>query len=109
MSKSVRMLYVSVFYGALTVFASMLSGSAGAQDLELGEYLAQECASCHQSQSQDGGIPPIHSLDEAEFLEALMDYRDGFRENHAMEMVARSLSEEDMAALAAWFAAQKEK
>ncbi|WP_282608982.1 c-type cytochrome [Pelagibius sp. Alg239-R121] len=106
------MFYVTRLWrlGAISMLPlAFAMAEASAQDLELGEYLAQECTSCHQPQQEDSGIPSFHRLDQAEFIEAMADYRDGFRENHAMEMVARSFSDEDIAALAAWFAAQKSK
>ncbi|HCJ61081.1 MAG: hypothetical protein DBW67_02610 [SAR116 cluster bacterium] len=83
------------------------AGHAWSADLELGEYLAQDCLGCHQAQEVVGTIPIIHGLDAEYFIEAMYDYRDGFRENNVMMSVATSLSDEDVEALAAWFAIQE--
>jgi Cytochrome c553 len=98
-----RAFHAFIFF-AVTGF----SGAAWSADLELGEYLAQSCLGCHQAKEIVGTIPIIHGLDEEYFIEAMYDYRDGFRENNVMMSVASSLSDEDVEALAAWFAIQED-
>ena len=98
-----RTFHAFIFF-AVTGF----SGAAWSSDLELGEYLAQSCLGCHQAKEIVGTIPIIHGLDEEYFIEAMYDYRDGFRENNVMMSVATSLSDEDVEALAAWFAIQED-
>lgn len=76
--------------------------------MALGEYLAAECAACHQlSGGVAGGIPAIVGLPEKTFVEALNAYKTGKRDNPVMRNIAARLSQDDMAALAAYFAARK--
>lgn len=103
---------MNVFFWKLSGFIMgflMMQTTAWSGDIELGEYLAQECMGCHQSHEIVGNVPIIHGLDAAYFIEAMNDYRDGFRENQTMNLVAMSLSEEDVEALAAYFALQQQK
>lgn len=68
----------------------------------LGAHLSSECASCHQPGAAKG-IPVISGLEPESFIKALKDYRDGLRDNPVMASVARSLSDVEMRALAAYF------
>lgn len=77
-----------------------------AQDAELkayGEYLAGECTTCHRIDGVDNGIPGIIGWDTASFVETLGYYKKGLRKNDAMESVAKTLGDEEMKALAAYF------
>jgi cytochrome c553 len=76
--------------------------------MALGEYLSAECVTCHQlSGGVTGGIPAIVGLPEKTFVEALNAYKTGERDNPVMRNIAARLSQDDMAALAAYFAARK--
>ena len=71
-------------------------------DLELGEYLSTECTTCHRPDAVNAGIPNIFGLPSVVFIQAMEQYRDGTRINQVMKNVARSLSVEEIAALAAY-------
>lgn len=73
-------------------------------DRELGEYLSAECVTCHQISGRYDGIPVIIGFDPAYFIEVLTDYREHRRENAVMRNIAAKLSNEEMAALAVYFA-----
>lgn len=77
-------------------------GTAG--DIEYGAYLAQECSSCHHIHVTKPGIPHIIGLPADYFIEALTEYKEGARDNATMQTIARSLDDEQIAALAAFFA-----
>jgi len=85
--------------------ASVVPGE-GIADPDYGEYLAQECSSCHVA-GGSGGVPPIDGIAPGYFRLAMEEYVTKFRDNAAMENVARSLGEGELAALAAWFAKQQ--
>ena len=72
-------------------------------DSEYGEYLASECLTCHQSSGSDNGIPAIHGLEKEKFVTALHAFRAKYRDNSVMQLVAGRLSDEEIAALAAYF------
>jgi cytochrome c len=77
-------------------------------DVEYGEYLAQECATCHQRTGSDLGIPSITGWPEEDFVVAMHAYRRGLRPHQVMQMVAQRLADDEIAALAAYFAMQGE-
>lgn len=80
---------------------------AQASDVELGRYLSSECMTCH-GQARAEAIPNIHGMAKPLFTNAVKAYRDKRRPNEVMQNVASRLSDEDIAALAAYFAtAQK--
>lgn len=87
--------------GALTV-APALAG-----DIELGRYLSSECTTCHGAAKSDSTIPPIHGLDQGHFVEVLRAYRAKALPNPAMQNIAGRLHDDDIAALAAYFAAAR--
>lgn len=70
----------------------------------LGRHLAQECTTCHRPDGIKNGIPSIVGLDPAYLTEALKMYRTGKRTNPTMVSVAQSLDDEQMEALARYFA-----
>jgi cytochrome c len=79
-----------------------------AADLAYGEYLASECITCHRVAVDEGAIPAIVGLPRPYFVNALRDYRAGRRTNPVMQNVARSLNDEQIEALAAYFASLKD-
>lgn len=79
-----------------------------AADLAYGEYLAAECVTCHRTAVDQGAIPALVGLPTQYFVNALRDYRAGRRANPVMQNVARSLDDEQMAALAAYFASLRD-
>lgn len=77
-----------------------------ASDIELGRYLSSECMTCHGPARADA-IPDIAGMAQPVFTEAVKAYRDRRRPNQVMQTVASRLSDEDIAALAAFFATAK--
>lgn len=73
-------------------------------DPEYGEYLSSECTTCHRVDGQDAGIPSIVLWPEEDFVIAMHAYKAKVREHPVMNMVAGRLSDEEIAALAAYFA-----
>ena len=74
-------------------------------DPEYGEYLSSECTTCHQADGDDEGIPSIVRWAEDRFVTVMHAYKLGVREHPVMNMVAGRLGNEEIAALAAYFAA----
>lgn len=65
------------------------------------------CAKCHDTASAPptgGLIPRLGGQSQAYLLRTLNDYRDNHRQSGFMEPVAAEIPEEDMQAVAAWFA-----
>lgn len=73
-------------------------------DTDYGEYLASECTTCHQLDGSDKGIPAITSWPAEDFVVAMHAYKRQIRPHPVMQMMAARLSDEEIAALAAYFA-----
>lgn len=73
-------------------------------DAEYGEYLSSECVTCHRADGADDGIPSITEWPTDEFVIALHAYKTKHRDNPAMQLIAGQLGDEEIAALAAYFA-----
>jgi cytochrome c len=74
-----------------------------AGDPAYGEYLASECVTCHQASGRADGIPSIVGWPREAFMRALLAYKTNARSHEVMRMVTMSLSDEEIAALAAYF------
>ena len=72
-------------------------------DPDYGEYLSSECTTCHQASGKDDGIPSITNWPVDSFVKALHAYKNGGRKNPIMEMIAKRLSNEEIASLAIFF------
>ena len=73
-------------------------------DAEYGQYLSSECTTCHQVDGADDGIPSITHWPAEDFVVALHAYKEQIRPHPVMQMIAGRLSNEEIAALAAYFA-----
>jgi cytochrome c len=74
-------------------------------DPEYGEYLSAECQTCHQKDGTDQGIPSITNWPEEDFVAAMHAYKRKLRPHPVMQMMAGRLSNDEIAALAAYFTA----
>lgn len=72
-------------------------------DPEYGEYLASECTTCHQSSGANDGIPGISGWPTQDFIVAMYAYKRKLRPHPVMQMMAGRLSDEEIAAIAAYF------
>jgi cytochrome subunit of sulfide dehydrogenase len=77
-----------------------------AADDDHGAQLAAMCAACHRLDGQDAGIPSIVGLSEEQFVIAMEAFKSGERSSPIMRTMARSLSNEEIAILARYFAAR---
>lgn len=77
-------------------------------DVALGEYLSQTCVTCHQkSGAVQGGVPAIVGWPLEQFAAVMDSYRKKERDNEVMRSISANLSNEDIAALAAYFGSLK--
>ncbi len=84
--------------------ATEVKGAAIKGDRAFGEYLSGTCVTCHQISGQaTGGIPPIIAWPEDQFIAVMNAYRAKDRDNLAMRTITAALSDEEIAALAAYF------
>ncbi|TMV09728.1 c-type cytochrome [Ruegeria sediminis] len=74
-------------------------------DHEYGAYLSTECTTCHQIGGDYDGIPVITGWPSEDFVVAMHAYKRQIRPHPVMQMMAGRLSDEEIAALAAYFGA----
>ena len=91
--------------GAITAYLLVVGVTAclGA-DFELGRYLSSECMTCHGTAKADSTIPNIFGLSQAHFTDVIKAYRAKTLPNPIMQTIAGRLNDEDIAALALYFA-----
>lgn len=77
-------------------------------DPKHGEFIAMNCTSCHveQSMTSDSWIPNLAGLDPLVTYKQLDDFRSGRRLSGPMSAIAQSLTPQDYADVAAYFASQ---
>ena len=88
---------------ALAIGACVSAHTAHAADLAFGEYLSGECVTCHRRTGEGGGIPSIVGWPQDAFAAVMDSYRKKERDNLIMQTIAGRLSDDEIAALAAYF------
>ena len=91
---------------AVLILVFMMDTAIAGGDAEYGQYLSSECVTCHHATSP-GTIPPIAGMNEDGFIALMKLYRSKQLNNPTMQTVAMRLSDDDIAALAAYFSALK--
>ena len=94
-----------------TLMAALLPLQAQAQAgrVEAGRAKAQACAVCHGplGQATAPDAPHLSGQNPAYTEAALKAYRSGARRHEVMAVMAKPLSDQDIADLAAWYASIK--
>lgn len=89
---------------ALSVFAS----TGHAQDLNKARYLAANCANCHGTDGRSvGGMESLAGYDKDRFLRNMKEFREGTKPATIMHQISKGYTDEQIAALAAFFSAQR--
>ena len=98
-----------VYIAAAAGLLMAVSGTAhAAGNAANGKNMSAQCATCHGADGKGGGPnPPIVVLGAARFTAALNDFKSGKRKYPIMEMMAKKLSDQDIADLAAHYATLK--
>ena len=97
----------------LATFAAQAQAPAG--DVKAGESKAAMCIGCHGIPGYQNSFPEIHKVpmisgqSGAYIVSALNAYKKGDRKHPTMRGIAGSLSEQDMADLAAYYASHADK
>jgi len=97
----------TILWTLMLLLACLSSHAHAGGDTALGEYLSGQCTTCHQLSGKTAGIPSIVGWDESSFIEVINAYKNQERDNKAMQNITSTLNDEDIAALAAYFATIK--
>ena len=92
---------------AALVVTSPFAQAAG--DITAGRTVMEKCQSCHGKDGLGGQpfVPNLAGQKEFYFLQSLMAYKAGERKSQNMADAVKGLSDEDMANVAAYYAAIK--
>jgi len=96
-----------LFFAVLVVLMLAAGSVQAGGDAARGQELSVDCADCHGDDGMgDDEFPKLAGLAEAAQIAALKAYASGERvdESEMMGDIARELSEQDMADLAAYYA-----
>jgi cytochrome c553 len=87
--------------------AFAVTSPAHAADIKAGRQKALQCQACHglDGQAKLPDAPNLAGQTAVYLVKALKDFRSGARKNDMMALVVRNLSDDDIADLAAYFAA----
>ena len=106
-------------YGLLAISAAMallLSASAWAEgDPARGRARAQMCEGCHGIADYRTAYPEVYQVPRiggqqaAYIIKTLQDYKTGARKHPTMRGIAATLTEQDMADLASYYAGEARK
>ena len=91
---------------AMLPVMTLAAGSTRAADLELGRQKAQLCAACHGPMGLAAmpNTPNLAGQPAQYLMEQLKAYRSGKRMHEQMSLLAKPLSDDDIANVSAWYA-----
>jgi cytochrome c553 len=93
-------------HAALLILLACGAAQASENDSHL-RVLAASCAACHGSNGNSvGGTPVLAGLDAAHFKLQMKSFRNGERTSTVMHHHAKGLTEDEIDALATYFATQ---
>jgi cytochrome c553 len=98
---------ISTFSGAVVIFAVVAVPANAADEIDAAKV--QVCSSCHGQNGEPTNpvtTPIIWGQQSSYLFKQLHDYRSGDRENAIMSAMAKSVAQEDMRKVAAYFAAK---
>ena len=69
---------------------------------------AASCTGCHPASSRvTSPVPRLSGLDRAAIVRAMQDFRSGQRTGTVMDRIAKGFTDEEIQAIAAWYATQR--
>ena len=93
---------------SITLLLPLSFGLQAAGDAAAGKGKAQQCAGCHGANGEGNGTDKttIGGMDVGKFSKSINAYKKGERRHMMMEMFAKKLNDQDIADLAAYYAAK---
>ena len=80
---------------------------SAAGDAAAGKDKSSSCAGCHGANGEGmGENPKLSGMPTDKFSKAMQDYKTGAKKHMMMEMIAKGLSDQDIANLAAFYASK---
>ena len=69
---------------------------------------AASCSGCHPTSTRvSSPVPRLTGMDRAAIVKAMQDFRSGQRAGTVMDRIAKGFTDDEIQAIAAWFATQQ--
>jgi cytochrome c553 len=92
---------VAAAIGCLTIVAAVVASA----EPPVG---ATSCTGCHPATSRGTSpVPRLAGLERAAIVKAMQDFRAGQRAGTVMDRIAKGFTDDEIQAIAAWFATQR--
>ena len=96
---------MSKFLAAAVGFASIAATVVASAEPPAG---AAACTGCHPASARvTSPVPRLAGLDRAAIVRAMQDFRSGTRAATVMDRIAKGFTDEEIQAIAAWYAASR--
>ena len=111
---ALRSLSSAVLIALFSISGTTVSAQAPTGDAKLGAQKVQMCQGCHGIEGWRTAYPEVYHVPRIAgqhstyFVSALKAYKSGDRKHPSMRAIAASLSDKDMADLAAYYAEAKQ-
>jgi cytochrome c553 len=94
-----------LFTLSLSAMLAITASKSMAADIAAGGARAAQCAACHGSNGHavNQATPNLAGQDEDYLVKQLQDFRSGARQDETMSVIAKPLSDTEIANLAAYF------
>jgi len=92
-------------WAAAIVMSSIAAAGAVSAEPPAG---ASSCTGCHPTSTRvTTPVLRLNGLDQAQIVRALQEFRAGTRTGTVMDRIAKGFTDQEIQAIAAWYAAQK--
>ncbi len=93
------------FVAAAIGFVSIVAAVVASAEPPAG---AAACSGCHPASTRvTSPVPRLAGRDSAAIVKAMQDFRTGVRTGTVMDRIAKGFTDEEIQAIAAWYATQK--
>jgi len=90
---------------AAIVFVSIAAATVAWAEPPAG---AASCSGCHPASARVASpVPRLNGLDRAAIVRAMQEFRSGQRAGTVMDRIAKGFTDEEIQAIAAWYAGQR--
>jgi sulfide dehydrogenase cytochrome subunit len=98
----------NVFLASVVLLAGM--ATVQASNLNQARYIAANCANCHGTNGNSvGGMESLAGYDRDKFISVMKAFKAGEKPATIMHQISQGYSDEQVAALADFFASQSKK
>jgi cytochrome subunit of sulfide dehydrogenase len=96
-------------FPCLIAAAALVASAGSASAVEVAPAGAAACSGCHPiSRATDTPFTRLVGRNPADIVAAMQEFRTGKRPGTVMDRIAKGFTDEELAAIAKWYAAQKD-